>query len=128
MLKALYMSSEVVQQAVLAQAKVLNMIADKGSCVIVGRAADYVLKDRKNVLSIFCYAPDEYRISKITEMYGDTREEALKSMESSDASRSSYYASISGQQWKDPHNYDLCLDCSCGVDEASKKILSYINS
>lgn len=61
MLHNLYLSTEAVQQAIIAQDKVIHKIADNGSCVIVGRAADYVLRDYKNIVRIFIYAPEAYR-------------------------------------------------------------------
>lgn len=78
MLKELYMSTNVVQQAVIAQSKIIRKIADNGSCVIVGRAADHVLRDHENVISIFVYAPEEYKIQRVMEVYGDSAEDAKK--------------------------------------------------
>ena len=78
------------------------MIADKGSCVIVGRAADYVLRNRDNVVRIFIHAPKDYRVKKVMEMYGDTQAEGRKSIARSDAARGAYYKSISGHEWGDP--------------------------
>ena len=70
-MRELYLSTNVIQQAVIAQDKVIKMIADTGSCVIVGRSADYVLRHKENLVRIFIYAPKEYRINKVMEMYGD---------------------------------------------------------
>lgn len=72
----LYLSNIVVHQAIIAQKKIIEKIAEQGSCVIVGRAADYVLKDNPNVVRVFIHAPKEYRIGRVIEVYGDTREEA----------------------------------------------------
>ena len=112
----LYLSTNVVQRAVIAQEEVIRAIADNGSCVIVGRAADHVLRDYDNVIRVFIHAPKEYRVAKIMEMYGDSREDALRNVKHSDAARSGYYRNISGQNWGDPHNYHLCLDASVGAE------------
>ena len=72
----LYLSTKAVRLAVMAQHRIIEKIADNGSCIIVGRAADYVLQDRENVVRIFIQAPQEYRIRRVMEVYGDTREEA----------------------------------------------------
>lgn len=112
----LYLSTNVVQRAVIAQEEVIRAIADNGSCVIVGRAADYVLREYDNVLRVFIYAPKEYRVAKVMEMYGDSMEEAVRNVRHSDIARSGYYRNISGQNWGDPHNYHLCLDASVGAD------------
>ena len=121
----LYLSSDVVKQAVIAQEKIIRKIADNGSCVIVGRAADYVLKDYKNVLSVFLYAPTDVRIQNVQKMYGDSYEDAVKNVQKSTLARSSYYRGISGKDWCDPHNYDLCIDTSIGAEKVVEIISSY---
>ena len=89
-MRELYLSTDVVQKAIIAQDKAIKRIADNGSCVIIGRAADYVLRDMKNVVRVFIYAPDEYRIKTVMEMYGDTQEAGRRSIMRSDAARSAY--------------------------------------
>ena len=79
-MRELYLSTSAVQQAVIAQAKAINMIADQGSCVIIGRAADYVLRNRENVVRIFIHAPKDYRVKKVMEMYGDTEQEGKRAL------------------------------------------------
>lgn len=118
----LYLSTNVVQQAVIAQEKIIRRIADNGACVIVGRAADYVLRDYENVLRIFIYAPKEYRVRNIMEMYEDTAEEALFHIKRSDEARAAYYRNISGKNWGKVHNYDLCIDASMGTEKCAALI------
>ena len=98
-LRDLYLTSEPVKYAIEAQEKAINMIADKGSCVIVGRAADYVLRNRENVIKVFITANDEVRVKNIMEMYKDEESEAIKNIQKSDKNRSSYYKAISGKEW-----------------------------
>ncbi len=124
----LYLSTKVVRLAVIAQHKIIEKIAQSGSCVIVGRAADYVLKDYDNVIKIFIHAPKEYRICRVMEVYGDSREEAADNIHRSDKARAAYYQHISGKKWGEAENYDLVVDSSCGVQEASEKIIEYINN
>lgn len=114
MLHDLYLSTNVVQQAVIAQEKIIRKIADHGACVIVGRAADYVLRDHDNVLRVFIHAPKEYRVNNIMEMYGDSAEKAAFHAKHSDDARAAYYRSISGKNWRDMHNYDISIDASNG--------------
>ena len=128
MLHSLYLSTNVVQQAIVAQDKIIRKIADNGSCVIVGRAADYILRDYKNVVRIFISAPEGYRIKRIMEVYGDSEEKAKKNMHCSDNARSAYYKNISGREWGDSKNYDLCLDSVIGIEESANIIVSYVNS
>lgn len=125
-MRELYLSSDVVQQAITAQDKVIKMIADAGSCVIIGRAADYVLRERKNVLKVYIHAPKDYRIKKVMEMYGDSAEEGRKSIERSDAARAAYYKNISGFKWGDVHQYDLCIDSSIGIEQSADLICEYL--
>lgn len=113
-LKELYLSTTIVQQAVAAQDRIIKKIADNGTCVIIGRAADYVLRDYAKVIRVFIHAPKDYRIRKVMEMYGDTVEEAEKNIEHSDAARSAYYKSITGAPWGQSDNYELCIDSSIG--------------
>lgn len=126
-MRELYLSTSAVQQAVIAQAKAINMIADQGSCVIIGRAADYVLRNRENVARIFIHAPKDYRVKKVMEMYGDTEQEGKKSIARSDSARGTYYKSISGHVWGDPHQYELSVDSSMGPEKTAELICSYIN-
>ena len=127
-LHSLYLSTHVVQRAIIAQDKVIKKIADEGSCVIVGRAADHVLRDYANVLNIFIYAPEEYRISRIMEVYGDDYENAKKNIRHSDEARASYYKNISGKSWGDRRNYHLMIDGSIGIEESADIICAYVNS
>lgn len=110
----------------VAQEKIIREIADNGSCVIVGRAADYVLRDYEDVVRIFLYASKDYRIKNIMEMYGDTKEEAISNIRHSDEARAAYYRNISGQIWGSAHNYDFCLDTSVGREKCADLICSYV--
>lgn len=127
-LHRLYLSTNVVQQAIVAQDKIIRKIADNGSCVIVGRAADYVLRDYEDVVRIFISAPEEYRIKRIMEVYGDSEAEAKKNVRRSDNARAAYYKNISGQEWGDCQNYDLCIDSSIGVENCAKTISAFIKA
>lgn len=127
-LHSLYLSTDVIQQAIAAQDKVIRKIAENGSCVIVGRAADHVLKNNKDVLRIFIYANDEYKINRIMEVYGDNSKQAKKNIRRSNEARASYYKNISASNWGDRHNYELMLDSSVGVEQSAEIICSYIRN
>lgn len=124
----LYLTTTPVKYAMEAQEKVIKKIAAKGSCVIVGRAADYVLRNNKNLVRIFIYAPEDYRISGIMEMYGDNKSDAKKNVIRSDKNRSSYYKIISNRNFGDVNNYDLCIDSSIGIEHTVKTICDFINN
>lgn len=123
----LYLSTNVVQQAITAQDKVIRKIADNGSCVIVGRAADYVLRNYEDVVRIFIYADEDYKISRVMEVYGDDIKRAKENISRSDAARASYYKNISGLDWGDRHNYELLVDSSIGVEKTVESICDYIS-
>ena len=127
-LHSLYLSTDVVQRAIVAQDRVIKKIADEGSCVIVGRAADHVLKGYDDVINVFIYAPEDYRISRIMEVYGDDYETAKKNIRHSDEARSSYYKNISGNSWGDRHNYHIMIDGSIGLEKSADLICSYVKS
>ena len=125
-LHSLYLSTDVIQRAVVAQDKVIKKIAEEGSCVIVGRAADYVLKDNEDLYRVFIYAPTEFRINRIMEVYGDNYETARKHVRRSDEARASYYKKISGLEWGDRHNYDLVINSSIGLEESAELICAHV--
>ena len=127
-LHSLYLSTDVIQRAIVAQDKVIKRIADEGSCVIVGRAADHVLREYDDVVSVFIYAPEEYRIRKIMEVYGDDYDSARKNVRHSDEARESYYKNISGKSWGDRSNYHLMIDGSIGLEKSADVICSYIDA
>ena len=122
----LYMSTQVVQHAMIAQYRIIRKIAEQGSCVIVGRAADYVLHDLDNVVKVFIYAPETFRIKRIEQFYGDSEEEALRQIHRSDSARGAYYKSISGNEWGQRENYDLMLNSANGIEETADLIVHYI--
>lgn len=121
----LYLTTSPAQYAIVAQEKVIKKIASHGSCVIVGRAADYVLRNNKNIVKIFIYAPEEYRIKSIMEMHNDTKSDAKKNMHKSDKNRASYYNMISGKTFGDVSNYDLCIDSSIGPVKTAEIICDF---
>ena len=127
-LNQLYLTTAPVQYAVQAQDRVIKEIAENGSCVIVGRAADYVLRDNKDLIKIFIYAPKDYRISNIMEMYNDSQLEATKNVEKSDRTRANYYKTISGLEWGKLENYDLCIDSSIGKEETANIICEFVKA
>lgn len=110
------------------QAKIIKELAEKSDCVIIGRCADHILKNKENIARIFVYADRETSIKHITELYGMLEDEAVKKMESIDKARASYYKYYTGKEWDDVKNYDLCLNTS-GMDfeKAVDIICDYLN-
>ena len=127
-LRELYLSTRAVQYAIRAQDRIIRRIASAGSCVIVGRAADYVLRDRNDVIRVFVTAPLDLRIRRVSEEYGDSPKQARRSIRRSDKARASYYRHISGRRWGDAQNYDLVVDSSCGIETAASEIAGFVRS
>lgn len=92
------------------QAKVIRQLADKESCIIIGRCGDYVLQDYDNVVRLFFYASWENCIRRVIDQQGGSEKEAKDRIAKIDKSRANYYKYFTGHDWYDAHNYDLCLD------------------
>lgn len=106
----------------------IRKIADQGSCVIVGRAADYVLREYPDLVRIFIYAPKELKVQRVMDVYGDSREAAEKNIRRSDEARGAYYKNISGRSWGDRKNYELLLDSSVGLEVCADMICGYMKA
>lgn len=105
------------------QSKVIKEVAEKGPCIIVGRCADYVLKERNNVIKVFIYGDIKCRENRVKEIYKETNE--TEKIAKIDKQRSSYYNFYSGQKFGDAENYDICLDSSSlGIDNCINIIKS----
>ena len=94
------------------QAKVIKNLAEEESCVIVGRCADYVLKDYDDVLSVFVHAPKDYCMEQAARKVSMPSKELEKYIAKIDKRRADYYKFYTGREWTDARNYDLCLDSS----------------
>ena len=94
----------------LLQHKIIKQIADEGPCVIVGRCADYILREKKSVLRLFICADMEYRIERAVKLKGVNRDKAAQVISKTDKSRANYYNFYSGMKWGEPTNYDLSIN------------------
>ena len=97
-------------QVYLAEAKAIRSLADKGSCVMVGRCADWVLEKDYDVLRVFVCAPIETRCKRAVEEYGDKAENIQKAVQNIDKQRGRYCQHYCDKAWEDADNYDLCLN------------------
>ncbi len=110
------------------QAMVIKQLAAESSCVIVGRCADYVLKDDPSVVRVFVYADEENCIKNVADVRGITdRKEAIKRITSIDKERAAYYKAHTGREWIDARNYDLCLNSgNLGFEKCVEIISDFI--
>lgn len=99
------------------QKKLIREIAEKGSCIIVGRLADWILKDDSDLLRVFIMAPDEYRIHRIMEQENVTEKEAQKLIRQVDKLRRNYYSFFTDGRWDSLENKDIVINSALkGVD------------
>ena len=109
------------------QAKVLQELLHHESYVCIGRAADFVLRDEPNVVSVYLDAPYEFRLKREMERQGISEQEAARYIDRLDKYRNSYYMYHTGRQWKNPENYDLCLNTeSLGLDHCVELIKKFM--
>jgi len=110
-----------------AQRKVILDLAEKESCVIIGRNADYILKDRDDVLNVFIHGNTPEKIQRITRLYNVEEKEAVKMMADTDKRRMTNYNFYTDQRWGKADNYTLCLNSSqLGYDRCEKIIMECI--
>jgi cytidylate kinase len=110
------------------QAKIIKELANTESCIIIGRCADYVLKDNPNVVRVFVHAPQEDCINTLKEMTGKSEKELEKQINSIDKHRAEYYKYYTGRNWEDAKNYDLCLNSSnLGFEKCVEIVKSYLD-
>ena len=107
-----------------AQRKVILDLAKKEPCVIIGRNADYILKDRDDVLNVFIHGDMPEKIQCITDLYNEEKQKAVKMMEDTDKRRKTNYNFYTDQNWGKASNYTLCLNSSqLGYDRCEKIIM-----
>ncbi len=123
----LYLTKTPTAIAREAQNNVLEAIAKKGSCIIVGRCADYILKEH-NPYKIFIYADMEYKQQRIMNNYKDAKNTAYENILKSDKNRARFYNETTGQAWGAKENYDLCINSSIGVEETVNLIYNYLSN
>ncbi|MGN0452845.1 MAG: AAA family ATPase [Ruminococcus sp.] len=110
------------------QHKIIKKLADEGPCVIVGRCADYVLKERDDCINVFIHADIEYRKKRAIEIHNVEKARAEQIVNKTDKVRANYYSFYSGQKWGFAQNYDLCIDSSkLTIEQAVSLIESYLS-
>ncbi len=106
------------------QCKIILDIAEKGNCVIVGRCADYILKDRVDCLNVFVYADKQYRAKRIVELYGVRDKSPEKRLDEKDSRRKVNYKYFTGRTWGVAENYHLSIDSSFFGQERAAEIIA----
>ena len=110
------------------QAKVIKQLAETTSCIIIGRCADFILKDYDNVIRLYFYAPMDCCIKRTKELYGMSEEEIIKKIQKTDKERAFYYEYYTGRKWNDASNYDMCLNTeSMSYETCIAMVKAYLN-
>ncbi len=109
------------------QAKIIKELAEEEACVIIGRCADYILKDYSHVLSVFIHAPEDFCITEAMKKLSMPLKEIDRFITKTDRRKAEYYKYYTGRDWTDARNYDLCLDSSkLGFERCVEEIKAYI--
>ena len=114
-------------QLYFAERKVILELAEKGNCIIVGRCADYILKDRKDTLNVFIYADMEWKKDRIVNLYGETDVDIEKRILEKDKRRKAYYKYYTDRKWNRAANYHISLESSeLGIDTCVEILKSIV--
>ena len=120
-----HMNIEVVS----VQFDAIRSLAEKGDCIFVGRCADYILRNREDLIRVFIYGDYSNRVKNIMERKSLSEDKAKKLIKEVDKDRASYYRYYTDQIWGDLDNYDLCIDSTkIGVEGSAGVIKAYIDS
>ena len=111
------------------QCSVILQLADKGPCVIVGRNADYILKDRADALHVYVFADTPYRAERIVRLYGDSEKTPEARLAEKDKRRRRNYQHYTGRTWGQAQNYDICLDTGVlGIDQCRDIVVGIVEN
>ena len=109
------------------QSDAIRKAASEGSCVFLGRCADYILRDFENVVNVFITASMDFRVDVVSKVKQLDAEHARKLIEHVESRRAQYYNYYTGKRWGAAESYDLCIDASIlGLEETEKLIADYI--
>ena len=123
----MYMDMPLNHKIFLAQFDTIRRIADEGPCVIVGRCADYVLRDHPNVINVFVKASTEERVKRVIKYNGADPVKAEEIIRKADKQRAAYYNYYATGTWGDVSNYDLCVDTgTLGIEGSVELILKCV--
>ncbi len=112
----------MTDRAFMACREVISELAEKESCIIVGRCADSILKDNEKLLRVFIFADTEARIDRICEFDGISRSAAASLIKKNDRKRANYHNYYSDTKWGAARTYDLCINSAVGIDTAAEII------
>lgn len=118
--------ANLTDRVVYIQKEVIKKLADKGSCVFIGRCSDYILRHRKNCLNVFIYAPDEVRIKNVMEAHNLSRDDAILLIQKNDEMLHARYKQMTGTYRGDRHNRHMMIDSSLLGLEGTVKLIEEV--
>ncbi len=123
----------LADQVFILESRIIKELAKEGPCVVLGRSADYVLRERDNVLRVFMYAPMEYRRQyalrgRVEQAQNISDKELEERIRKEDKKRAQYYNYYTQNRWGDAHNYDLTLNAALGEDTCVQLILDAVRA
>jgi len=130
-LYSLYMNAwapTFYEKVLSTQTKIIREIAEKESCVIVGRCADYLLNDYENCVKVFIHAPIDVRIDRVKNEYHEADERAEQFIQKKDKERASYYNFVTQEAWGQAQSFHLSIDSSIGIDNTVDVIEAYLKA
>lgn len=123
-----YLDMPLNHKVFLAQFDSIKNLAEKESCIIVGRCADYALAEHPNCLNVFIHADKDFKIKHLMDGFGWTEEKAKDMIHKTDKKRASYYNYYSSKKWGDSRSYNLTLDSSdLGLEGCADMIIQYLD-
>ena len=123
-----YNGLSIANQVQIAQINVIKQLAEEGNCVIIGRGADYILRDRSDCLHVFIRADSAFKAKRVLEIYGETDKRIEARLEDMDVRRRVFYRSFAMREWGVIENYNMMLDSSAIGLEGCAELISLVAS
>ncbi|MCI8383293.1 MAG: cytidylate kinase-like family protein [Clostridia bacterium] len=122
-----YVGLDNSDELFIKESELIQKVAKKESCVIIGRCADFILKDQKNVIKVFVYANQENKIKRAVEFYGLNQTKAEKEIKRIDKLRANHYKHYTEKEWNNHKNYDICINSgTLGVEKSAELICELV--
>lgn len=124
-----YVGLDNSDELFIKEAELIKKVANQESCVIIGRCADFILKDKDNVMKVFVYANQEDKIKRATEIYGLDKAKAEKEIKRIDKLRANHYKHYTEKEWSHYSNYDICINSDAlGVEKSADLICEMVQN
>lgn len=122
-----YVGLDNADELFIKESELIKDVADKESCVIIGRCADFILKDRKNVVKVFVYSDMKDKIKRAVDFYGFDKNKAEKEIKRIDKLRANHYKHYTEKEWNSNSNYDICINSdTLGVEKSAELICEIV--